>query len=342
MTLLNFSKVILLFFIFWIGLQTDLVLASSTDKQERQTVRLGIRLIDVSQIDSKTETFTVEGILYVDWFDASQKDQTGEWGEATTDLRLEKMDWWPAPEFENARGVRERSGMLLGIYDDGEIEYEERFSLTLSTDLNLRQFPFDSQTLPIKLIIGGGPEDQIKLEISEFSPGLIKMPEWEFSRDSFEQKIETGIKPYGAEFSPLFSRALFSINIERHWGFYFWRIILPLLIIITASWAVFWMRPNELGDRLSISFTALLTIVAFNFIVADTLPKISYLSLLDVLITITYLWIGFSIILSVVIYKLNENKQSTKVKKVNQFARIVAPSSYYLTSVVLILLFIMF
>ncbi len=342
MTLLNFPTAILLFFIMLISVQTNQAMASDTDQQERQTVRLGLRLIDVSRIDSKTETFTVEGILYVDWHDANQKNQTGEWGEATTDLRLEKMDWWPAPEFENARGIRERSGMLLGIYDDGSIEYEERFSLTLSTDLFLRQFPFDSQTLPIKLIIGGGPEDQIKLEISEFSPGLIKMPEWEFSSDSFTHKIETGIKPYGAEFSPLFSRALFAIDIERHWGYYFWRIILPLLIIITVSWSVFWMRQNELGDRLGISFTALLTIVAFNFIVADTLPRISYLSLLDVLITITYLWIGISIVLSVIIYKLDEAKLESKVKQFNRIARVFVPLSYYLTCAVLVFIFTIF
>ena len=75
MTLLNFPTAILLFFIMLISVQTNQAMASDTNQQERQTVRLGLRLIDVSRIDSKTETFTVEGILYVDWHDAAIGDR---------------------------------------------------------------------------------------------------------------------------------------------------------------------------------------------------------------------------------------------------------------------------
>lgn len=295
---------------------------------ETLLVKIGIRLIDVTEIDSREETFSVEGILYVDWKNAEEAENSGHWSGDVVDDRLKLMEEWPEPEFENGLEKRERSGMLLSVYEDGSIEYEERFAQTLSSDLDLRQFPFDHQNFPIKIIIGGGPEDAIKLEISEFSPGLVRLPEWRFSENSFTAKIETGVKPYGADFSPEFNRALFLISVDRQWGFYFWKIILPLLIITGVSWAVFWMNSDDLGSRLGVSFTALLTVVAFNFIVSDTLPRISYLTFLDALITLTYLWLSAIIAQSVVVFQLTAEEKTVKAQRINAIAKWLIPSSY--------------
>lgn len=184
-------------------------------EDEIQAVKVGLRLIDITKIDNREETFTVEGILYIDWQDESPETEPGDWGEEAVDDQLKKLDWWPSPEFENGRGIRERSGMFLSIYEDGSVEYEERFSLTLSSELDLRHFPFDQQQLPIKIIIAGAPEDSVQIEISEYSPGLVRLPQWQFNDDSFQAGVETGIKPYDAEDSPLFNRALFTIEIQR-------------------------------------------------------------------------------------------------------------------------------
>merc|ERR1712079_582298 len=51
--------------------------------------------------------------------------------------------------------------------------------------------------------------------------------------------------------------------------------------ICLCSFAVFAIEGTELADRLSVVFTMLLTAVAFKIVVADTLPKVAYTTLLD-------------------------------------------------------------
>jgi hypothetical protein len=313
--------------------------AQQPGQPEPMLVDLGLRLIDITEINSREETFTLEAVLYVDWVDPIQGANPGQWGEATADDRLKEMEWWPAPEFENGRGIRDRSGMLLSISEEGVIEYEERFSMTMASEMELRQFPFDTQILPINLLIGGGSEEFVRLEVSEYSPGLIRLPEWNITDESFSHQIEKGIRPYGVEDSPLFSRAVFAIEIQRRWGFYFWRIILPLLIITTVSWSVLWMKNEALGSRLTVSFTALLTVVAFNFIVSDTLPRIAYLTFLDSLITLTYVWLALTIIQSVIICRRVGATSAENTEKSASISRWIIPLTYYLACLVVVYLF---
>lgn len=91
------------------------------------------------------------------------------------------------------------------------------------------------------------------------------------------------------------------------------------------------MKPDDLGGRLGVSFTALLTIVAFNLIAADTLPRISYLTYLDAIITLTYVWLGVTIILSVTVSQSNDST----AKRIDSMARWLIPGSYALACAVI-------
>jgi hypothetical protein len=53
------------------------------------------------------------------------------------------------------------------------------------------------------------------------------------------------------------------------------------MILIALSWAVFWMDRESLGDRMDISFIGILTVVAFQIVVSDQLPRISYFTIVS-------------------------------------------------------------
>jgi len=48
------------------------------------------------------------------------------------------------------------------------------------------------------------------------------------------------------------------------------------------SWSVFWMDKSLLGDRLSISFIGILTVVSYQILLGETLPRIAYFTLTNV------------------------------------------------------------
>eukprot|EP00662_Eupelagonemidae_sp_cell21_P020670 gene20670-51235_t len=54
-----------------------------------------------------------------------------------------------------------------------------------------------------------------------------------------------------------------------------------LFFLVLLSWVVFWQEPQDFGERFAAVITLLLAAVAFLYVVNDTLPRISYLTLMD-------------------------------------------------------------
>ena len=63
--------------------------------------------------------------------------------------------------------------------------------------------------------------------------------------------------------------------------FYLSNLVLPLLLLVSLTGCVFVLPPEEVGDRLSVSLTLLLTVVAYKLVVASSLPAVAYLTWLD-------------------------------------------------------------
>jgi len=58
-------------------------------------------------------------------------------------------------------------------------------------------------------------------------------------------------------------------------------VILLLWLICSCAFAAFSLDPEDLGDRFGIVLTLLLTATAFKFVVSDSLPKVTYMTVLD-------------------------------------------------------------
>ena len=78
------------------------------------------------------------------------------------------------------------------------------------------------------------------------------------------------------------SEIRFTINIARHFNFYIWKVFLPLLLMVVLSWTTFWIDPTELSSQVQISVTTILTVIAFAFAIQANLPKVPYLTFIDV------------------------------------------------------------
>ena len=57
--------------------------------------------------------------------------------------------------------------------------------------------------------------------------------------------------------------------------------MVPLSIVVFMSWAVFWIDPAVAPARISLSATAVLTVFAYQFVLSNLLPRVSYLTRLD-------------------------------------------------------------
>ena len=95
-----------------------------------------------------------------------------------------------------------------------------------------------------------------------------------------------------------------TIELERKAGYYIFKVIFPILLILLICWSVVWVDPKELESRLTITIVCLLSLIAYNFVIDSELPKLEYLTVLDWIILISYVYATIPNLLSVISFRL--------------------------------------
>ena len=98
--------------------------------------------------------------------------------------------------------------------------------------------------------------------------------------------------------------------------FYVWKVLIILLFLIFSSWMPLFQPAEDFGSRFSESLTLLLAAVAFLFVVNDSLPRISYLTVLDKAMLICFGAIFFIGLESFVVYLLVKPPSSSRSRSV--------------------------
>ena len=70
---------------------------------------------------------------------------------------------------------------------------------------------------------------------------------------------------------------------------------------------VFFIKPKDLESRLTISIVVFLSLIAYNFVVSDDLPKIGYLTFMDSFILVSYIFAGIPTIQTVLVTYSEQN-----------------------------------
>lgn len=118
-----------------------------------------------------------------------------------------------------------------------------------------------------------------------------------------------------------YSRLTYNITIDRKTGFYIWKIFLPLIVIVAISWVVFWMNREMLGRRAGVSVTGILTVIAYQFVVSETIPRVSYLTVLDEVLLLSTLTIAATLLVSLIVEAVqSRDKDATQIDKVCRWA----------------------
>ena len=82
------------------------------------------------------------------------------------------------------------------------------------------------------------------------------------------------------------------------------------------SWSCYWIDPLEVGDRIGISTTLALTVIAFNFCVNDALPRISYMTYMDTYLTFMFVSVVFTVFENVAVYRIAQQPNGTAVAEI--------------------------
>lgn len=307
-------------------------------------VYIRFAIINIGEIDYVKQTFEIDFYLKSTWKVDREELRNkpvldGQVPGGGVILKKDDIAWLPENDFINSRSLEIKGGVDAGgtpvyTYLNGYISTDIRYHGVFFSPMVLHRFPFDRQSLAIKL------EDFTKgdsqLVYVHGIPAAPKKQPQTFSRtytiprsDAFETEtlffsefkvepnvtVETSSHVYEFEEGKGFHQYKILLNIRRTSGYYFIKVIFTMSLIVLMSWVVFYMPPEDIGDRSGYSVTAFLSIVGHNFVASSVLPRIPYLTLMDYLTIGSSLLVFLTAIENTVVFIIAEKSRGEKEKE---------------------------
>lgn len=293
-------------------------------------IRAAIFIFDLVEIDTRKEEFTLDYFVEAKWKDKRLGDRARKKGLLLCETPVESV-WTPGMFAVNSRETRAQLPMVLYVHADGTVEGENRYIATFATQFDLSDFPLDTQTLPITFISTKyGPED-LSLVFEGTGAGKVFS---EAGWDARLGRLEAGVYEMDLlmntdEEEPL-KLALFEYQIEvkRRIMYYVWKVFLPLCVIVFASWAIFWIDPTHIGVQTGIGTAMLLTNIAYLFSLERVLPKIDYLSRMDIFVYSSLVFVFLAFVQGIITCTMAAGGREVLARRVDHWSRAIFPLAY--------------
>ena len=327
----TFGRVVL-----WLGLTlatNSLALADigRPGRDEGPTkVEVEIFLLDVDNIDGASQSFEANVYYEQRWNDPRVVHEDME-----RHSRPLSEIWHPRIQVVNQQRVWKSFPDVVEITPSGGVIYRQRIWGSFSQPLDLRNFPFDRQVFEIQLAAADYTPEQVGFVVDPHS-GIsqrFSLPDWNI----VDWKVESG----SIQISPddeVIAVVTLSFEATRRAPYYIGKVIIPLVLIVAMSWIVFWLDPKETGTSISVGITAMLTLIAYRFAVGTDLPKVEYMTRLDLFILGSSILVFASLIQVVVTSSLAKSDRLFEARKIDVWCRGLFPVVFVLIALETLLL----
>jgi len=323
------------------GLDPNAMLLPPPAEGGRVKVTVALHVLNLSGIDEVTERFQLTGYLLSQWRDPRLTYQPAGPNDKFKTLSPDSV-WRPRLVIINVVEPRHTFETSLRVAPDGLITYAERFEAVVTSTFHLKSFPFDSQKLEVIIhpftnqqqFITFVPSQLPVWTATEFN-SYSSLESWKFKSLTFE--LGTAASQFGAH---AVSEDRFEITVERRYGFYLWKVFLPLLLMVVVSWSVFWFDPPEVSSQVQIAVTTILTIIAFALAISLTLPRVPYLTFADAFFLTCYIFAFVAMLELTAVHIAYRNDRRKLATEIRRTARWLVPAVFVVINSILIIHFL--
>uniref|UniRef100_A0A3P8WAS7 Glycine receptor, alpha 4b n=1 Tax=Cynoglossus semilaevis TaxID=244447 RepID=A0A3P8WAS7_CYNSE len=218
-----------------------------------------------------------------------------EYPDDSLDLDPSMLDsiWKPDLFFANEKGANfhevTTDNKLLRIFQNGNVLYSIRLTLTLSCPMNLKNFPMDSQTCIMQLESFGYTMNDLIFEWLDV--GAVQVAD-DLTLPQFVLKEEQGLGYCTKHYNTgKFTCIEVRFYLDRQMGYYLIQMYIPSLLTVILSWVSFWINMDAAPARVGLGITTVLTMTTQSSGSRASLPKVSYVKAIDIWMAVCLLFV---------------------------------------------------
>lgn len=304
---------------------------------ESKTIWVHVQPKTISNIDTLSGTFISSYIFNLHWYNDKINTLADEvYNEALLkDKEVKDYNFYCSFDHDQLNGIYLPNLIFKNKVQDFENistkyileytpKYEDEESFTTITksvsassqfqvDFDFKSFPFDKQYLKFE-IENNDLFNPVVLDWSWNMPEQIqdfyslRLLEWKKTDIDINYQEVTNIL-HGISHDSL--EIIFII--ERYFDYFLFKIILPIFLILILAWSTFWISAREIESRLTVSVVCFLSLVAYTFVIDESIPKLSYLTVMDVIVLLAYIFSAIPTFQSIKSFRLlkNNNEQNS-------------------------------
>lgn len=235
-------------------------------------VRIALYLADLHEIASADQSFTADVVLQAEWLDPRLAGSPS--GRPLGEV------WNPRLQIVNHRGISALLPERVEVDAAGRVRYRQRWIGRFSSAMDLAEFPRDSQRFRVQVVSLGYTRADVDLLCGENGrptrAATLMLTDWNVGparMEAADYEPMPGIAPLAG--------AQLRWDGRRHLAYYAVQVILPLILIVLMGWTAVWVDAAVIPARVSISMTAMLTLIAYRFSLARSVPALTYLTRFD-------------------------------------------------------------
>ncbi len=306
------------------------IISGTSENTAAQQVRVGLYPINVYDLRPTEGTFYMTAYLWLRWQGDFDPVETMELNNAIEEWGLSVRYLSKEPE----------------ILPDGSKYQAMRISGRFFHPFDLNNYPLDRQELHLYVEdTQHSTQSLIYLPDEEGSgyDATLQIAGWQVKGLSgmpyvHDYQSAMGLADQGEK--PTYSGLKFALVIERDNGFFIWKLLVPLIIVLVTNWFALLLQPKLIEVRTAMSATALLTSVFLQQAASDALPGWASLVLMDKIYVAAYLLIVITliqIIVGSIILKEDDPAQCDKINRLDNFSFILQIIVFFVMLAVLLL-----
>ncbi len=289
-----------------------------------EVVKVDLGLLDVVGISDREQGFTVDAFVWIQWHDprlAVRADDPSEVRQVSA-----ANIWTPRLAVLNDRGLDMLLPDVASVDRDGNVVLRQRLVGPLAADLDLHEFPFDSQELRIDIVsYQYSPAELVYSAESEFVANVddFRSKGWAYEALVPELSVYKLTEDEAGT-----SQLSFKLRAERKSGFYVLTLALPMTLILFLAWLVHWLPPNVVPPRIGMASATVFSLIAFGVSFRLTLPAIDYLTRADRFVVLSTLLVAVSLAVTVLASQWATNDRLDEANTLSRRMRLAFPIAY--------------
>ena len=274
-------------------------------RKAKYLVQVGVYATSTSELELNVPSYTSSGYVWFRWDEPFQRylEDHG----TTIDKSFELLNTLITDRNPRLQPLTDKPK----LFDDGSFyqlfTYQGRYYVDRAS---FRKYPFMHVSLPLAIEVSADDGElnygnlRLEADIQNSGMGLYaRIIGWlnsGWSIAEYRHHYATNLGQGGDERD--FSQILYEISFGTSAWAAFWRLFLPVVIVMTMVLLVFKVRSDEQDARASIPVTVLLTLVFLQEGYRSRLPDLPYLTFLDQVYVVSYvvtllafvlvIWIG--------------------------------------------------